>query len=227
LVIESGASAFFNTGGIDGQHLFPAGSSVSGAGTFNVDGAILVDIAGAFDIGTLQHQNATLAFNSTDTSFVGGGAYAGGGFLNGTGVLGIRGAFSSTGGNPNGTGTIAVLPGGTFTLNSPLRGWNLDVGGTLVWGDNDLGLDTFGGQNPQILIRTGGLLDIQHGATPRSWSGVAANVLTNNGTIRKSTGSATATIVPLVSNPGLIESLAGGLAFPSGCTNIGAGTGCP
>lgn len=227
LVIESGASAFFNTGGIDGQHLFPAGSSVSGAGTFNVDGAILVDIAGAFDIGTLQHQNATLAFNSTDTSFVGGGAYAGGGFLNGTGVLGIRGAFSSTGGNPNGTGTIAVLPGGTFTLNSPLRGWNLDIGGTLTWGADTLGLEIFGGQNPQILIRTGGLLDIQHTAIGYPIFGGAANTIVNNGTIRKTTGTGTTTFFPVVSNFGLIETLAGPLVFQSGCTNEGAGTGCP
>jgi hypothetical protein len=225
--VEEGGLARFTGGAFGGTHVFYATSAVSGPGSIEFDGADSVAVNGSFDIGSLVSNASTLDLLGADTVFVGGGAFSGGGFLRGTGVLGIRGAFSSTGGNPNGTGTIAVLPGGTFALNSPLLGWNLDVGGTLVWGDSDIGLGAFGGQNPQILIRTGGLLDIQHGATPRSWSGVAANVLTNNGTIRKSTGSATATIVPLVSNPGLIESLAGGLAFPSGCTNIGAGTGCP
>lgn len=227
LVVESGATARFTAGGLDGQHLFPASSDVSGAGTFDVDGANLVEIAGQFDIGALQLLNATLAFNGADTAFIGGGTYTGGGFLSGTGVLGIRGAFSIGGGNPDGTGTIAVLPGGTFSSTAAVRGWNLDVAGTLVWGDHDMGLELFGGQNPQVLIRPGGLLDIQHGVTARSWFGAAANILTNNGTIRKSSGTATATIVPVVSNPGVIETVAGTLAFPLGCTNVGAGTGCP
>lgn len=217
LVIESAASAVFNSGGLDGQHLFPAGSSVSGAGSFSVDGANLVEIAGAFDVGTLLHQNATLAFNSADTAFVGGGAYAGGGFLNGTGVLGIRGAFSSTGGNPNGTGTIAVLPGGTFTLASPLRGWNLDIGGTLIWGNWDLSLEQFNLQDPGIVIRAGGLLDMQHGGEARNMFANSANLISNLGSILKSSGSATTLVRAQVVHSGFMDALSGELSFQFAC----------
>jgi hypothetical protein len=227
LVIESGASAFFNSGGLDGQHLFPAGSEVSGAGTFDVNGASLVQVAGAFDVGALQLLNATLAFNGADTAFVGGGAYAGGGFLNGTGVLGIRGAFSSTGGNPNGTGTIAVLPGAELTWQSPLRGWNLDVAGTLVWGDWDLSLEQFDLQDPGILIRAGGLLDMQHGSLARNMFANSANVISNLGSIVKSSGAETTLVRAQVVHSGFMDAIAGELSFQFACQVTGGtfGTG--
>ena len=237
--LSAGGTLALNAIGVgDKEHILSAFSSVTGAGTVDVNGATLVDVAGTFDVGTLLLANATLEFNGADTAFVTNGAYSGGGFLRGIGVLGIRGAFSSTGGNVNGTGTIAVRPGGTLTFQSPLRGWRLDVAGTVIWGDWDLSLeaDPISLQRPFINIRSGGLLNIQQGATARRMFGSALESLTvaSGGTIRKSTGSATTTISPPLFHSGLIDVLSGTVFMQLGCTVTGGtftgpGTvlGCP
>ena len=237
--LSAGGTLALNAIGVgDKEHILSAFSSVTGAGTVDVNGATLVDVAGTFDVGTLLLANATLEFNGADTAFVTNGAYSGGGFLRGIGVLGIRGAFSSTGGNVNGTGTIAVRPGGTLTFQSPLRGWRLDVAGTVIWGDWDLSLeaDPISLQRPFINIRSGGLLNIQQGATARRMFGSALESLTvaSGGTIRKSTGSATTTISPPLFHSGVMDVLSGTVFMQLGCTVTGGtftgpGTvlGCP
>jgi hypothetical protein len=235
--VQAGGTFSLNAIGVgDKEHFLRPASSVTGAGTVDVNGATLVDIQGAFDVGALQLSNATLAINGADTAFVGGGAYSGGGFLIGTGVLGIRGAFSSTGGNPNGSGTISVLSGGTFTLNSPLRGWRLDVAGTLVWGDWFLSMeqDPVSLQHASINILPGGLLDIQHTDTGTAWRIFANtnNPMVNAGTLRKLTGPLTTQISMPLTNTGTVNVTAGGLFFQFGCVNTGTitgnvtGTGC-
>lgn len=221
--VESGGLARFTGGALGGTHIFSATSSVSGPGSFEVDGATLVEIGGAFDVGNFTLSNATFDVVGSDTVFVGNGAYTGGGFLNGTGVLAIRGAFSSTGGNPNGTGTIAVLPGGELTWQSPLRGWNLDIAGTMVWGDWSLSLETHELQNPGILIRAGGLLDIQHGALARDMFANTSNVITNLGSIVKSSGTANTNIRAQVLHDGFMNAVSGQLSFQFACI-VGTGT---
>lgn len=222
LHVAAGGLARF-TGGGAGTHSFESTSSVSGAGSIEVAGAQSVTVSGAFDIGSFTLGNATFDVAGSDTVFVGDGAYTGGGFLNGSGVLAIRGAFASTGGNPNGTGTIAVLPGATLTWNSPLRGWNLDIAGTLVWGDWILSLEQFAAQDPSILIRSSGLLDIQHAASARDMFASSANILTNQGTIRKSSGTATTLIRAQVNHEGFMDALAGTLSFQFACA-VNGGT---
>lgn len=226
------------TSGGAGQHFLLPGSTFSGLGTLEINGANLVRVEGAFDIDSLTLQAATLEFNSADTAFVTRGRYIGGGFLRGTGVLAIRGTFSSTTGNINGTGTFAVRPGGTFTLQSPLRGWNVDVAGTLHWGDWDLSLeqDPVSLRNPRIDVRPGGLFRIAQGTTARQMFANTSNVIATftGGTIRKTTGTATTLIRAAVVHSGLFDVLSSGpisLQFP--CTLVGgtfSGTaviGCP
>ena len=236
--VQAGGTLEFSSGGIapqPGEHVLNAGSSLTGLGTVAFNSANLVDVQGAFDIDSLTILNGTAQFNSvTDTAFVTNGAYLGGGFLSGTGVLAVRGAFSTNTGNMNGTGAIAVLPGASLALQSPVRGWNVDVAGTLVWGDWDLSLepDPVSLQEASINIRAGGLFDLQHGATTRQNYGTTANVITNAGTIRKS-GSATTTVRAFVVHTGLIDVLGGTLNLQGSCTvtggtKTGAGTvtGC-
>ena len=223
--VESLGTVSLTSGGA-GLHFLMPGSTFSGLGTLEINGANLVRVQGAFNIDSLTLLNALLEFNSADTSFVTRGRYVGGGFLRGTGVLAIRGTFATTTGNVEGTGTFAVRPGGTFTVNSPIRGWHIDVAGTMVWGDWDISLepDPVSLRNPRIDVRSGGVLRIDQGATARRMFANTSNILTTfaGGIVRKTAGTATTTISTAVVHSGLFDVLSAGpisLQFP--CTLTG------
>lgn len=236
--VASGATLRLGSGGLGagtpGEHrIF---GSVVGAGTVRSISAVRVAFEGGLDIDSLEVQNGSTEFNSlTDTMFVAKGAYLGGGFIRGDGVWAIRSRFSTNTGNLNGAGTIAVLPGATFSLRTPTRGWVLDVGGTLQWGDWDLSFEQepVSLQYASMLVRSGGVFDILHGTTtPRELFGTGSATPPHNliqvlagGTIRKSSGTGVSNIRPRVETAGLIEILSGSINVQGTCTNTGSVTG--
>jgi Bacterial Ig-like domain (group 1) len=234
-IIADGGAVELRSGGVvpnAGNHRFTATSSIIGAGWLRVNAADTVQFEGTIDVDSLTATNALVEFNSADTSFVARAAYLGGGNFRGTGVLAIRNAFTTAPGNLEGTGIIAILPGATFETLGPIRGWNIDVAGTMIWGDYSLSLESYLAQPARIDILSGGLLDIQHGATARDMFGNAGNAMTNAGTIQKLTGSATALVRTTLTNTGNVNGASGTLSFQFGCTNTGTitgnvtGTGC-
>jgi hypothetical protein len=140
ITIAAGGVMTLQSGGISadaGNHIFAPTSSISGLGWLRINSADTVRIQGTMEIDSLTVQNGQTWFESvTDTMFVTRGAYLGGGFLRGTGVLGVRGGFVLNPGNIVGTGTMSVRPGGSLTLSA--TGWTVDVAGTAVWGDYDM-----------------------------------------------------------------------------------------
>lgn len=234
LTLQSGGP-FANAG----NHIFGPTSSISGLGALRINSADTVRIQGALNIDSLTVQNGDTWFESaSDTMFVTNGAYLGGGFVRGTGILAIRGAFSTSTGNMNGTGTIAVRPTGTFTLQSPLRGWTVDVAGTLVWGDYNLSFEVepVSGIFASVRIRTAGVFDIQHATTYRELFATGFNPLPNNeltldvgAIVRKSSGSAISNLRPRVFHSGVFNVLSGtinvqGLCSVTGGTKTGTGS---
>ena len=231
VTVGSGGLMQLQSGGIGttpGQHVFGPGSSVTGLGTVSFNSANLVLIQGAFDIDSLTILNGQTSFESaTDTMFVNKGAYIGGGQVRGTGVLGIRGNFRTLSGNLTGSGTIAVLPGATYTPQADVLGWRIDVRGTMIWGDYffSLGQDPVSLQFAAINVRTGGLVNIQHGATDRDIFGGAAAVTTAvGGTIRKSSGTGISTFRQSVIHSGVFDVLTGTLNMQTGSCAVIGGT---
>ncbi len=239
--IAAGGVMTLQSGGISadaGNHIFGPTSSVSGLGRLRINSADTTRIQGALNIDSLTVQNGDTWFESADTMFVTRGGYLGGGFVRGTGVLAIRGAFTTSTGNMNGTGTIAVMPTGTLTLQSPLRGWRIDVVGTLVWGDYDLSFEVepVSGIFANVNIRAGGVFDIQHAAINRELFATGFNPLPNNeltlavgAVVRKSSGSAISNLRPRVFHSGVFDVLTGtinvqGICSVTGGTKTGPGS---
>ncbi len=235
--VAVGSALELTSGGLggsvnNGNHTFGPTSSITGAGRLRIISADSTFIRGAMDIDSLVVQNGDTFFESvSDTMFVTDGAYLGGGFFRGSGVLGIRGAFSTNGGNLDGTGSIAVLPGATFTLGGDLRGWTLDAaGGTVVWGNVDLEFadDPDSGTPAQMIIRSGGVFDIAHGAVDRELFGTGSVAPPNHlitvlggGTIRKSSGTAISNIRPRILLSGAFDVLTGTINVQGSCAVTG------
>ena len=232
-IAETGTMTL-QSGGVSanaGNHIFAAGSSISGAGTVRVNSADTTRFQGSLDIDSLTVQNGNTWFESADTMFVTNGAYLGGGFFRGTGVLGIRGDFVLGAGNIVGTGTMKVRAGGSLELRG-MTGWAVDVEGTAYWRDYDMtfGHDTLSGvPYSSVTVRTGALLEIQHGATtPRELFGrgattgeVAIISVESGGTIRKTTGTGESNIRPRVLLSGQFDIQAGSINVQGSCSVTG------
>lgn len=237
VAIGTGGLMQLQSGGIggivnNGNHSFSPGSSITGSGRLRIISADSTFILGALDIDSLVVQNGQTFFSSaTDTMFVNNGAYLGGGFIRGTGVVGIRGTFSTNTGNLNGTGTFAVLPGGTFDLGTALRGWTIDAaGGTLLWGDRDLSfeIEPISGIYASVLVGSGGVFQIAHGAVGRELFGTGSATPPNNvitvlagGTVRKTSGTAISNIRPRVVVSGLFQAQSGTINVQGTCAVTG------
>jgi Tol biopolymer transport system component len=231
VTVDALGTVTFTGGALDATHLFFPGSAVQSTGTVTVDAATLVQVNGAFETTTLNLQNSTLRFDGADTAFVGNLSYTGGGFLSGSGVLAIRNTATTLAGNIDGNGRLAILTGATATLQSPLRGWAIDVIGVFNWGDYDLSLlqDPVTLQQATLNVLAGGVMEIQHAALQRTLNGTAANLITNAGIIRKSAGTALTLFLPPVTNTGVIDVQTGtmqtrGLLHQAGATIFGNGT---
>ena len=231
VTIAAGGLLQLQSGGIGttpGRHVFAPGSSVTGLGTVSFNSADTVRLQGAFDIDSLTILNGRTFFESaTDTMFVKNGAYISGGFVFGTGVIGIRGNFRTLSGNLVGSGTIAVLPGATYTPQADVLGWRIDVRGTMTWGDYffSLGQDPSTLQFASINVLNGGLVDIQHGAIDRDIFGGSATVTTAaGGTIRKSSGTGISTFRQSVIHSGVFDVLTGTLNMQTLSCTVTGGT---
>lgn len=165
--------------------------------------------------------------------FVTRGAYLGGGFFRGNGVLGIRGAFVLNAGNIVGTGTMSVLGGGALTLRG-MNGWGVDVaaGARTIWGDYDMtfGQDTLNGiPYASLLVRTGGLLDVQHvTTTPRELFALGQLnpphvpfTFEAGSTLRKSSGTGVSNFRPRFFMSGSFDVLSGSVNIQGQCTASG------
>lgn len=229
--VSTGGRLQLESGGLGpdtGIHAFYG--SLTGTGAVHAVNAVSVNVEAGMDIDSLVVQNVTMEFNSpVDTMFVGRGVYLGGGVFSGTGVVGVRESFVGQIGNMDGSGTLAVLSGATASLQGPVRGWLLDVAGTLEWGDWNLtfSTDPSSGQYTSMLVRSGGVFDILHGATARDLSGTGtdtapdANVIQvlAGGTIRKSSGTGTSTIHARVEMAGTFEFVSGTINVQGTCDN--------
>jgi hypothetical protein len=220
-----------------GRHIFAPGSSVTGGGTVRVNSADSTHFQGLLDIDSLTVVNGDTFFESADTMFVTNGAYLGGGFFRGTGVLGIRGAFVVNLGNVIGTGTMHVKPGASLELNDT-RGWVVDVEGTAFWRDYDMtfGQDTLNGiPYASMVVRNGGVLEIQHGTeTPRELFARSATTgnfsvftVETGGTVRKSTGTGNTNLRPVfnVQAGATFDVQTGSISVQGLCTWAGTKTG--
>ena len=149
--------------------------------------------------------------------------------FDGSAIVSIAGAFNVIGGGAQGTGTLHVRNSGTLNVSAAfIRGWDLVVDGSWVWGQNALSLlvhPTAAGDFPQVSIRNGGFLDIQHATAPLTLTGTGTTI-TNNGTILKSAGGVTSTIsvVDVLNFTGITVN-SGTLAITNGCTQSGPVSG--
>lgn len=227
--VADGGTLLLTAGGTvpdAGNHVFGPTSVLSGLGLVQLNSADTVRFQGGMNIDSLSVQNGLTWFEAADTMFVRTGAFLGGGAIRGDGVLAITGAFEQFPGNLNGTGTFAVRPTGTFTLRGALRGWNVDVAGTLRWVDTDLSFeaDPVSLQEPTITIRSGGVWDLLHGTTtPRELfasSGSNVSVLAG-GVIRKSSGTGTSNFRPAITLAGSFDVLTGTINVQGACTVTG------
>ncbi len=211
-----------------GRHVFGPASRVSGLGKFQTNSADTVRIQGAFDVDSVTVLNGQTFFESaTDTMFVGNAVYISGGFLRGTGIIGVRSSFTNVSGNFVGSGTVAVLPGAIYRPQADVSGWKIDVRGTMIWGDLffSLAQDPLTAQFGSIDVRSGGVVDIQHGATDRDIFGGSALVTTRaGGTIRKSSGTGISTFRQIVSHSGVFDVLTGTLNMQTGSCTVTGGT---
>lgn len=234
ITIADGGVVELRAGGVAanaGNHRFTATSSIIGAGWLRVNAADTVQFEGTIDIDSLTATNALVEFTSADTVNVASGGYLGGGFLRGSSTIAISGVFTVASGNPNGTGTFFVRPGGVLqTTAATFRGWDIDVAGTWNWGDGDLTLtnDPLNvGDLSVVTILPGGLLSMNHGATARSLFGYAGVGILNSGTLRKASGAATTTTFGglQIANVGTIDVVSGGFTVQAPCTVAGSITG--
>jgi phage baseplate assembly protein gpV len=237
--ISTGGFLTLEAGGISadaGNHIFGPTSSVIGLGTLRINSADTTRIQGVLDIEALTVQNGNTWFEGPDTMYVTDGAYLGGGFFRGSGVLGIRGDFVLNAGNMVGTGgTLAVRPGATLALRG-MNGWHVDVEGTATWGDYDMtfGQDTLNGvPYASLRVRSGGVLDVLHGtATPRELFGPGAATYPNvvftidaGATVRKSTGTGVSNFRPRLEMAGTFDVLSGSISIQGTCAMSGNKTG--
>jgi hypothetical protein len=222
------------SGGISvdaGNHIFEPSSSISGAGWLQINSADTTRIQGGLNIDSLTVLNGNTWFESADTMVVRTGAYLGGGFFRGNGVIRFDGDFVLNAGNTVGTGTMHVAPTGSLALRGMI-GWFVDVEGTATWGDYDMtfGQDTLNGvPYSSMRVRPGALFDIQHGVTtPRelfargATTGFVSTIAIDAGaTLRKSAGSGISNIRNRIELSGVIDVLSGSINVQGSCSVTG------
>jgi uncharacterized repeat protein (TIGR01451 family) len=161
-----------------------AGGNLSGGGMMRLNGATLTVNSAVTIPASFQHSSGT---------------------LNGTAQVSIPTTtiYSLTGGTMSGTGTTAVLSGGTLhidtTGSSPtLRTLTIASGGTLAWTS---GTNAVLMQNGNT-ITNGGTIDLQSSGT---FGTLAAGTITNNATLQKTTGGGTVLLASPLANNGTVD----------------------
>ncbi len=171
----------------------------SGAQTFSV-GANTLTVGAPSTFGTA----ATLVFS--------------GGTITGAGTLTVNGRLDWSGGLFNGAGITDVSGDASIsgTLNKDVRVRTLALGGTTTW--TGTGAIRMGSA---AQINNAGTWNIQSDVSTGALGG-AAPAITNTGTIRKTAGTGTTTIVQAMNNDGTLDVQSGTINLGGGGTSGGA-----
>jgi len=230
--IASGATLIFAG---SGQSLHPT-TTVTGAGTARFTG-VTTTVPGTLSVGATQVTGGTTTFsgaspsmglltvnNSSVANFTSATPVSAssltfqGATIGGSADINVAGTMSWSGNGflgtlITGTGTITV--NGLLTVNGPTGGKNMN-GRTLVLagGTTFTGADFIGSgismAAPAAIVNNSTFEFVNDGGG-QSISGTGT--FTNNGTLRKASGTATSSIAPTLVNTGTIESLSGTLSF--------------
>ena len=241
--VASGATLVFAGAG---QSLH-ATTTVSGAGTARFT-STTTTVPGTYSVGATQVTGGTTTFsgvtpsmgaltvnNSSVANFTSATAVSAtsltfqGATIGGSADINVAGAMSWSGNGFIGTlitgsGTITV--NGLLTVNGPTGGKNMN-GRTLVLagGTTFTGADFIGsgiGMTAPAAIVNNSTFEFVNDGGGQSISGTGT--FTNNGTLRKASGTATSSIAPTLINTGTIESLSGTLSFGGTYTQTGGVT---
>jgi hypothetical protein len=232
--IAAGASLNLSSGGV--AFISTAGSSISGAGDFLVNGNAtlsgLVNPGGThtFSSGTANLNGnyictnnpatisgGTVNFNNTSAVAV---VNFSSGTLGGSGVLNVLELMNWTGGFMGGSGRTVIAPGATLNINNgaavTLDTRALENGGTVVWS----GAGNLTASATVITNRIGAIFEVRNNASlmPR---GFQAWRFDNAGTLRKAIATGTSTFAAGVSlnNYNTVEIRSGRLAANGGYTS--------
>lgn len=180
------------------------------AGNIKLQGPAVTAQDFTMSSGTLSLQSGSLSIDSGYVATA-AGLTQNGGTLKGAGSLNVSGAFTWTGGSMAGTGTTALLPGGTGTVsNVTINERVLINGGSLSLSGNYLMM-----RATAVLENTGTLTLNAEGEETgiiHPFAELGA-LLINGGTIRKSSGSGTTFIKADLANLGTVQAESGMLTF--------------
>ncbi len=173
-------------------------------------GQVTLNAPSFIDSGTLQVGSGTLTMNGplTVSNFE-----FNNGIVNGTGVVSHAGAFTWNGGTLSGTGTSAIITGGSLAFNGFAattldRMLTIDAGRTATWSGGTIQVDANGGitNNGTFDATTDNIINRFAGGTP---------TLTNTGTLRKSGGAGSTTFTNVD-----VNSIGGTVHVQSGTLNL-------
>ncbi len=171
--VADAATGVIRLQGAAAVRTFTAGGGVSGIGSVVVDSSAQLQVAGGFNIGTLNISNgASAAIGSTGTAIIGQLLLDSGGVLTGDQQVDVTGGLSWTGGSITGSTAIAsplrLQPGSSSLIAGPaakfLSTRNLRVGGVLSMTEGELLVPT--GATALIDIAAGGQLDFNAAMSP-------------------------------------------------------------
>jgi hypothetical protein len=202
----------------------------AGSGTFNALASAMVEwTGGTFTLnpGAQLNGNGLYRLNdgnvTADPSLTVENLDIVSGTLGGTGTVTVVGQMLWTGGTMSGSGRTIIAPGATLEAPIPsvafLSGRTLENGGTILFsGSGNLGLTG----TAVITNRPGGVFNFEN-ESPFGLGGSANGRFDNAGTIRKSAGIGTSTVVNglTFNNSGAVEIQTGTLVLNGGFTNHG------
>ncbi|MDX1492719.1 MAG: hypothetical protein R3253_01500, partial [Longimicrobiales bacterium] len=172
-----------------GNHTLLAASAITGPGTVaNTVVSSVTTVGGSYDVGRTEALNGVLLLNTPDSARTTDVVHDGGN-VGGSGVLRVAGTYSWVGGNQEGTGVTAIMPGATMSLSGAdtkrFDGRTVDNFGTTTWAGTGVVLVQ---NNPATFNnRAGGTFDVQSSAVWRVDSGGGS--FTNAGLVVKTVGT--------------------------------------
>ncbi len=197
------------------------GSFTQSAGTVAGAGSLTVSSTLTLSGGALNFAGAANAVSATMS----------GGTLGGSGTLTVSSALAWTGGTMSGSGATTLAAGSVATMSGAavktLAGRAVNVGGTLTW----TGTGNFALNSGTLTVQSGGLFDIQTGASIGDIDSGAAGALVVAGTLRKSAGTQTSiggnlgagtgSVATMVSAGGLVQVQSGTVQFDGAVASSG------
>jgi hypothetical protein len=185
---------------------FLAGSTVQATGTLTIDGnggTVNFSTGSAVTVGSLT---VSTGYSST---------------LTGSDTVTVSGLTTWTNGTMSGTGTTIAQGGLQLGAaggsgSESLYGRSLTNTGSAIWaGSNSLTQD----DGSTFVNQTGATLDFQ---TDGSWSSDGTAVLVNQGTLKKSAGSNTTYLDPILNNTGSLQANSGSFYLEGGGVATGS-----